>query len=145
MVVRNASNANITAVIVDLTFPETGTGAVDSPMISSGGSFGRLPDLAFRHKDGTVGPIMARPPRMPLRPGELAEIVFQTNVEAVEKEIAKNTQQVHHVDIRINTLYFDDKVKWSPARGDVYLPVPAAKLWRLATAEEAAAYQARSS
>jgi len=142
--VKNISNKIVIAGDAILSFPETGDGSANAPVLTSVSNIGRYPQSAFRRKDGSTGTVpdsIARKDFAQIKPGEVMRFKFAVNAIAIEKALNASNTPVHTGKIMFASFYFSDGSKWS--NGLFLLPEPAPVLWRIVTPSEFAAFQPR--
>jgi hypothetical protein len=140
--VRNVSQKEAITSDLTLTFPETGTGAPDSPISSIVCNLGRWPAWAFRRKDGTSPPLPEDRQRLPeirVAPGDLMRFGFSQYGDATQAQGNQKYGEIHVVDVWPPTTYFEDGSKWRNGIFSRYTTTP--PQWINITPAQFAAYQ----
>jgi hypothetical protein len=138
ILVQNTSPKEIVAGTVTITFPETGTGGPDQPVLSSGINLGRVPTLAFRHKDGSLGPIpdvFKSKPEIKVAPGGVMEFEMDpARGSAEQDQIYRVSGKISTVNIQTNSFYFADGSKWTGF--GFFAPAQPPEAWKRITSED---------
>jgi hypothetical protein len=138
VVLQNTSTKTIVSGGVILSYPETGDGTPQRPLITTALIRGRRPDHAYMRKDGTLTPRHEEgSPSVPLAFAPGATLTLTVGAKLGDLNQATITQaagNVSRVTIQLTEYYFDDASMW--ISGNYFAAEPPPERYRKVTLQE---------